>query len=359
MRILHLAKRHYTNKDAMAERFGRVYQLPLEWARYGETVRLELLNYRGSDAFAATEDGLDIASTPVRSPRALRGFWGRASSFRPDVVIASGDCFAGLFALRLARRLKARFVFDVYDDYRMFGAYRAFLGWDAYGFLLRHADLVVYASSALAQTHSAAAPTHLAPNGVDPDRFHPAHVETARIRAGLRQEGVRWVGYFGGMDAERGADDLIEAIGLLQANDNSIRLILCGKERSGLRLDHAWIEFHGAVEHSRIPDYINACDVVLLPYRRGPLIDMASSCKIAEYLFCDRPMVVTDTPNFIANFPRQAEELGAAICRAGDPGDLARAIAFQLAEARVASRPEEHSWRAIAQDMLASLQRLA
>ena len=46
MRILFLGKRHYTNKDALAERFGRIYQLPRYWAAAGHDVRLRLLEYR-------------------------------------------------------------------------------------------------------------------------------------------------------------------------------------------------------------------------------------------------------------------------------------------------------------------------
>jgi hypothetical protein len=94
----------------------------------------------------------------------------------------------------------------------------------------------------------------------------------------------------------------------------------------------------------------------VLPYRRGPIIDMAASCKIAEYLLCDRPLVATDTPNFTSNFPKQASELGPALCSPGEPADLARAISLQLREPRIVSRPEEHTWSRIAGDTLAALE---
>ncbi|MGH6803507.1 MAG: glycosyltransferase [Methyloceanibacter sp.] len=355
MRILWLAKRHYTNKDAFAERFGRVYELPREWARTGIDTRLELLDYHGPKAESATDCSFHVASTPVRSIRHMRTMLRNVSAFRPDVIVASGDCFIGLFALWLARRTPARFVFDVYDDYRKFGGYRAFLDWDAYGFLLRRAQLVLYASKALADRQACDTPWQLVPNGVDPDQFGPIDIAEARRSTGLDQKGARWVGYFGGMDAERGAEDLITAVGLLHANNDAIRLVLCGKPREGLPSDQRWVDFRGNVEHTRIPDFINACDVVTLPYRRGPIIDMASSCKIAEYLFCERPLVATDTPNLLANFPLQAAELGPAICKPGDPADLARAIGDQLAHGRIASRPEQHTWGNIAREALAVL----
>ena len=354
MRILWLAKRYYTQKDALAERFGRVYEIPSHWAKTGVDARLELLDYRGGSPCILDDGRLRVASTPVMSPPGMLRLRRRVAAFRPDAIVASGDCFAGLLAWRLARTLGARFVFDVYDDYRTFAGYRALLGWDAYGFLMRRADQVLYASKALAGTHAWPAPWRLVPNGVDPQRFHPMDAADARRRAGL-QPGMRWVGYFGGLDAERGVEDLVEAVGRLHARDASVRLLVCGKPQPGLRLDAPWIRYDGQVPHDRIPLLLNACDVVALPYRRGPTIDMASSCKIAEYLFCERPMVATETPNLRTNFPRQADELGPAICRPGDPADLARALALQLSEPRLATPPREHTWHSIAARSLDAL----
>lgn len=272
--------------------------------------------------------------------------------FLPDVIIASGDCFIGLAALWLAKRVRRQFIFDVYDDYRTFGAYRAFLGWNAFTFLTDRATMVWYASRALEVAHSGRARHTIVPNGVDPAEFRPADMAIARGRTGLAQDS-RWIGYFGSMEQERGPEDLIAAVGLLYAQDPSIRLILCGGN-SRTSFEAPWVEYRGNVPHATIPGYINACDVVVLPYRRGPTIDMASSCKMAEYLFCKRPIVATNTPSLMSNFPQQARELGSAICEPGDPADLARAIKHQLAHGMIASLPDEQTWKRIAADALSS-----
>jgi glycosyltransferase involved in cell wall biosynthesis len=358
MRILLLGKRHYTNKDALRERFGRIYQLPVNWHGAGQAVELALLDYRGMRGESSTTDGFPVWSLPARDPRSLFRLRSHVLRFRPDVIVASGDCFVGLVALWLAKRVRARFVFDVYDDYRTFGGYRAFVGWNAYDFLLRRADMTLYASQALADRHGFTAPWHLVPNGVDPMQFKPLDRDAARTRTGLDRANARLVGYFGGMDLERGVEDLIAAVGLLHAKGESVRLVLCGPARDGVPFDKPWVDFRGAVDHASIPDFINACDVVVLPYRRGPIIDMAASCKIAEYLLCDRPLVATDTPNFTSNFPKQASELGPALCSPGEPADLARAISLQLREPRIVSRPEDHTWSKIARDTLAALESL-
>ncbi len=358
MRILFLGKRYYTNKDALRERYGRIYQLPFRWHAAGQSVELVLIDYRGVRAEHTDVDGFPVHSLPMLTPMTCLRLRSLARQLRPDVIVASGDCFIGLAGLRLAQQFGASFVFDAYDDYRTFGAYRAFLGWDAFGYLRRHSTLVLYASRVLADEHCAAAAVHVVPNGVDPGQFRPIDRNVSRGRAALVNGDAALVGYFGGMDAERGVEDLVEAVGILNANGQSVRLVLCGPMRRGLTIDHPWVDWRGAVEHAVIPDFINACDVVVLPYRRGPIIDMASSCKIAEYLLCERPLVATDTPNFVRNFPRQAGELGAALCRPADPVDLARAIAMQLQRQLLVSRPDEHTWSRIAGDALVALERV-
>ena len=146
MRIVVLAKRHYTNRDALQERFGRIYQLPLHWHRRGCTVSLELLDYRSGTEEVNGRDGFEAHASPVRRLASLRSVQHRFANFHADVIVASGDCFAGLIGYRLAKRSGARFIFDVYDDYRTFGAYRLFLGWDAFGFLRSRADSAQRAS---------------------------------------------------------------------------------------------------------------------------------------------------------------------------------------------------------------------
>lgn len=359
MSLLWMAKRHYTHKDAYADRYGRVYELPFAWAQAGEAASLELVDYRGADATLRRDGALTVGSTPLRSPKSMRSMVQRILEAKPKIIVASGDCFIGLIAWHLARRTGARFVFDIYDDYRKFGAYRLFAGFKAYEFLVRRASLVLYAGLPLARQQAAPTPWMLVPNGIDPALFLPMPMASARAAIGLGDHGTRWIGYFGGLEAERGPADLVDAVGRLHAHDSSIRLLMCGPQTNDAALHAPWVLHRGLVPHRAIPAYINACDVVVLPYRRGPIIDMASSCKIAEYLYCERPVVATRTPNLMDNFATQAGELGEAISAPGDPADLARAIDAQLQRPIIASRPIEHTWERIAADTLQRLRNLA
>ncbi|MEZ5461958.1 glycosyltransferase [Dokdonella sp.] len=355
MRILHLAKRRYTNKDALAERFGRVYQLPLYWSARNHQVELALVDYHSLQKEQVAQDGFTTHSLPILDPLSFWRLKRIARALQPDVIVASGDCFVGLIGYHISRSACAPFVFDVYDDYSSFGSYRAFLGWNALDFLLNRADLVLYASRTLADRHFARSKWVLTPNGVDTEKFRPGDTATARRRIGLDGNVDTLVGYFGSMERDRGVDDLIVAVGQLHAIDSNIRLLLCGTLRPDLQPLPPWINYMGVVPHVAMPDYLNACDVLALPYRRSQMMDMGASCKIAEYLLCERPLVATHTPNFSSNFPMQAVELGPAMCSPADAADLARAISLQLQERRICSRPEDHAWPTIANNVLSSI----
>jgi glycosyltransferase involved in cell wall biosynthesis len=353
--ILFLGKRHYTGKDALAERFGRIFHLPAEWSRRGRQVRLWLVDYHGRRVERARFDALEAVSTPVRGLSIPAAFLRTLFRERPQVLVASGDCYIGLLGWLLARLSGARFVFDIYDKYDEFGGYVRPLGLDLFGFLQRRADLRLFASRALAESLAGSGgATAVVPNGVDGEVFRPLDCGESRRALDL-EPAATLVGYFGNMAPDRGVADLVDAVGRLRAQGSAVQLLVCGPPDASTALDREWIIFRGMVPHEQMPLYLNAVDVLAVPYRLSPFMDMGASCKIAEYLACGRPIVSTSTPNLTANFPVQTAQLGAAIARAGDPADLARALAFQLDQRVVASRPDGYLWPTIAADALAAI----
>jgi glycosyltransferase involved in cell wall biosynthesis len=355
-RLLLLGKRHYTGKDAWAERFGRLWHLPAQWARAGVDTRLWLVDYHTRARVDAVVDGLQVDAAPLFGLRTLRLAW-RALRWRPQVLVASGDAYLGLLGWVLARLAGARFVFDVYDKYDAFAGYRRPLGFDLFGFLRRRADVRLYASQALLDAYAAEGHAGVdvpVANGVDPAVFRTLPQADSQAALGL-DPAARWVGYFGGMEADRGVADLVDAIDRLRADGNDVRLVVGGRRHPATDLDRPWIDYRGLVAHADMPRHLAACDVLAIPYRRTPFMDMGASCKIAEYLMCARPIVSTRTPNFTANFPEQAAALGAGLCEPADPADLARALAHQLRAAVVLSAPADLAWPAIATRALAAM----
>ena len=357
MNILWLGKRFYTNKDTLSEHFGRMYQLPQQWQQAGQQVRLWLVDYHTRESIRGNDGGMVVATTPLFSLEFMRQVFYTLITKRAHYIIASGDCYLGLLGWILARLSGAIFVFDVYDKYDVFSGYRRLGSFDLFVFLLKRADRLMFASKKLAETLSKKlhAPHFVVPNGVDSALFGPRSMQACRQELGLRED-ILFVGYFGGMEWEHGVADLIDAVACLRAKGQAVELLLAGRAVPELPLDAPGIRYLGMVPHTKIPLLMNACDVLVVPYRHGPFIDMAASCKIAEYLACRRPLVSTDTPNLSANFPTQAGMMGPALCRVSDPNDMARALAYQLKTHMVLPMPERITWDAIADDTLRWLQ---
>lgn len=348
MSVLFIGKRHYTNRDALVERYGRIYQVPWHWADAGIRTRLWLIDYHGRECARLADGALDVQSTPVFSLSALRRavmeLRPESRTVAPRTIVASGDCYIGLLAYRLARHVGARFVFDVYDKYDEFAGYRRLAGFDLFGFLLERSDARLFASRALMRDlGDPQSADWLVPNGVDTTRFRPLDMHACRRAVALPEDALL-VGYFGGMEPDRGVADLIAAVRRLRDAGSRIELLLGGKPPAGLDLDGPGLRFVGNVPFARMPEMLASCDLLAVPYRRSAFMDAGASNKIAEAIACSRPIVATRTPNLMANFPAQAARLGELLAEPGDPADLERAIRAQLAERRLVDMPDGMAW---------------
>lgn len=343
MRILLLCKRRYTNMDLLADRFGRLFHLPLQLARHGFDVEVVALDYRSTAREEMRAEGVrfrtepaDIAHLPLLYPR-LRKLVREA---RPDVIIASGDSHIGYLGLRLARGAGARSAFDVYDYYPAFKGNRLpGMRW-MFRKAVAGADLVIAAGGRLACELQPLNPCiAVIGNGVDTALFRPIERETARRELGL-DPAIPIAGYFGSINPTRGPL-LIEAAALLRARGIDLHLLLAGPVR-GIPLEREWIDYRGQVAQSAIPALINACDVAVIPYLSSPFNDRSSACKIAEYLACGVPVVATDVAGH-ADYFGDTEN---ALC-APTPQAMADTIARQIERPSHATLPPGMSWEGL------------
>lgn len=354
--ILFIGKRYYTSRDAWLDRYGRIYQLPWYWSRSGWDVRLWLVDYRGRRPEQGTDGPLRIVSTPLRSPSFP---WMAAKAIaagRPaaSVVVASGDCYVGLLGWCVARRMRARFVFDVYDKYDEFAGYRSLPGFDPFRFLLRRADVRLFASRAVMGELSGPGANVLVPNGVDTGRFAPRDMHESRVRTGLPPDRLL-VGYFGGMEPDRGVADLVSAVQLLRARGMDIELVLGGANTGRFPVEQEGVRYVGNVPFAGMPDMLASCDLLAVPYRRSTFMDAGASNKIAEAIASGRPLVATRTPNFMENFAVQAGMLGDRLARPSDAEDLARVIELQARDRRLVPMPAGMDWEGIAMRTLEAI----
>lgn len=213
-----------------------------------------------------------------------------------------------------------------------------------------------------------AAKTQVAHDAVDPERFAVAQDRAAaRAELGLPKEGFLAL-YTGHLYPYKGADDALEASTMLE---RGMKVVFVGGRDADLarlkakaaELKAKDAEFIGRVPHARIPLWLRAADVCLLPTRAADAhaADYLSPMKLFEYLAAGRAVVATDLPSV-------REVLGegeAEFVPPGDPKALAaklnalRAEPERLAELEWASLrlAQKHTWRNRAEAVVAELTR--
>jgi glycosyltransferase involved in cell wall biosynthesis len=261
--------------------------------------------------------------------RSIRGlFERRVREERPDVVYATWaypDCYA---ASILAGRRGLPLVARVHgSDINRYFAHRERKRRILEA--LARARAVVSVSKALRDLLSAegldAERIHVIYNGIDRGLFKPLDRAEARRGLGL-DPAARIVLFAGNLEPVKGLDRLVEAFGAMEGARCELHIIGDGPERARLealarRLPAGRVaRFQGRVEHGRMGEWLNACDVFALPS-----LAEGTPNVVLEALACRTPVVASDTGGIPEVVPA-----GAGILV--PPGD-ARALARALGEA--------------------------
>lgn len=357
MKIFFIGKRFYTNRDALSEKFGRIYQLPKHWAESGHDVTLWLVDYHSRDNLEASDGSLKIISTPVRNLKIFKHWFFEIyrAKISADLVVASGDCYIGWMGLRVARTMQARFAFDIYDKYDEFSGYYSPPGINLLSYLITNSDFRLFASRSLMENSRNSPSDLLVPNGIDASRFTPSNMMKCRHILKLPNNALL-IGYFGSMETDRGIEDLINACTKLHASGTPVQLVLGGKTSPDLKIQQPWIHYLGNIPYDDVPIALSACDLLALPYRRSVFMDSGASNKIAEAIACRRPIVATRTPNLTENFPEQSKQLDPFLAEPSNPTSLARSIQLQAKHRVLVDLPEGLGWEDIARGLIHNLE---
>ena len=359
MKICLLCKRLYTNRDLIADRFGRLFHFPVQLAHLGHDVTVLALDY---DKSRTREDhvidAVTFKSTPVIG--ALRTPWGLLSAMRqatkadPDVIIASGDIYLGTIAHAISAIRRIPYIFDLYDDYRCFKSAKI-PGMSA---LLRrathHATAVIVASNPLKHMF---APLNqnifVIENGTDTALFRRMEQADCRRKL-LLPHAVPIVGYFGSIEERRGIHTLLRAISLCRTKHPDIRLLIAGSNDANIDFGAIGVDYRGLVPQHQVPELINACNVVTIPYHRDPYIDATNACKISEYLAAQVPVAVSNVSDMATLFRETPEVLA----EPGDPYSLSQVILRQLSDPIRSPFDADLTWGALGQKLDAVLKSL-
>jgi glycosyltransferase involved in cell wall biosynthesis len=168
-------------------------------------------------------------------------------------------------------------------------------------------------------------------SGVDTDVFSPGTSVANRVRTELGVDGRFVVLYHGVLTANRGIAETIASLGLLDVKYQDIVFVVLGKgpalstlkELSHKSKVEQRVIFHGPIEYSKVPEFIAACDVGIVPLPDLP--DWRSQCplNLLECLSMGKVVVATDIP---AN--RLGVNEAVIYAASSDPKDLGKTIAY-------------------------------
>ena len=169
------------------------------------------------------------------------------------------------------------------------------------------------------------------PNVVDAERFRAHPVDPAIVE---RYRDDLLLLYIGSYQTFRGLDTLIDALALCSSELPSARLLIVGwpnpPSLKGALQDQARrrgvgdrVTFIDGEAPERIPSYIAASRVCVVPHHTNEQTEATIPYKLFEFMACGRAVLVSSC----RPLARVVEETGAGkVFRAGDPEDAARCI---------------------------------
>lgn len=230
-------------------------------------------------------------------------------------------------------------------------------------FLLKHLAAVVTVNEDLAERVSLKGGRALSvPNFAPRSLFENPTVDTT---VGARYSGRKILIYVGGLSAERGISEAIEAIDKLRGEFPSVLLLLVGKfhnpayglvvqkqiDRLNLT-DH--VELVGQVPHRAVPSYLAISDIALFLLQPvNERYNWGEPIKFFEYSAAGLPIVISDLPAK----RRLIERIGNGILvDPTDVGEITLALARLLKDAKLRNKMgeqgqraylEEYNWEAV------------
>jgi glycosyltransferase involved in cell wall biosynthesis len=369
MKVLVLSKRQYMGKDLLDDRFGRFRELPLGLARLQHEVMGITLSYRHREEgkradFASAANG----SVLWHSFNIRRGAWPRlgrfrkratelAVDFKPDIIWSGSDAYHAIFGAWLSRRIAARCVIDLYDNFEAFRASRVPGVLALFRQAVKHADGVTCFSGRLAHhigcAYGRAKPTAVIENGVNKDIFRHRDRDECRRQLNLPASATI-IGTAGALDNSRGINTLFRAFRLLGTQEAGLQLALAGPRPRRLSIPAGSnIRDLKVLRHEDVPLFVNAMDVCVIPYRQSAQGRFSFPQKAYEIIACRRPLVAAAVGAMI----ELLDDYRTCLYLPEDPHSLAAAVQRQLRRKTIIEK-EVPSWSDSAENLAAFLARV-
>ena len=306
LRVLVLSKRQYMSRDLLDDRYGRFRELPMAMSKLGVPIEGLCLSYRDRPEVRTVDrDGVgSVPWTSVNSRRLIPV--GRASylaeldrigrDFRPTVIWACSDVPHAVLGTLAARRIGAKLVVDLYDNFESYPLSRVPGVNLALRLAIGAADGVTCVSSPLSEMirrrynyqGSIATIENAIPHGL----FAPGDKLASRQSFGLPATGLL-IGTVGALSPGRGTDQLIDAFLRLAQQQADAHLVLAGPLDASLEIpETANIHYLGLLGPDQVPKLLPALDISVVGNRDSAFGRYCFPQKLYESLACGVPVAV-------------------------------------------------------------------
>ena len=333
MNILYL--NHYAGSPLLGMEY-RPYYLAREWVRAGHRVQMLAADFSHvrSTQPVAGESVIDgIACRFYATPRYagnglarvknivafLRAVWADTPrllrEFKPEVVIASSTYPMDIWvARRIARRARAKLVFEVHDLWPLSPIELSGMSrWHPFALLCQAAEDAAYRDadvviSMLPKVHGHMASRgldlkklHIVPNGIALDEWQgeppPLRADVAQALASARAAGRTVVGYAGSMGLPNALDTLLDAAALLR--DELMQIVLVGSGHEQTRLAQrvtdeglANVQFLPPIPKAQVPSFLAGVDIATIGWQRVPIYRFGiAPNKLMDYMMARCPVL--------------------------------------------------------------------
>jgi teichuronic acid biosynthesis glycosyltransferase TuaC len=349
MRIAFLCKRQYMGKDVIADRYARLYEIPLQLARLGHAVGGFCLSYQrhdeghwqhdaqpGSLVWESHSLGRLLAPSLLDYPGRMLS---RLREFSPDLLIGASDIPHVALSAWLAKRLGVPLAVDLYDNFEGFGQAKIPGMVGALRRAVRAADLVTTTSEPLKDRvideYGATGDVLAMPSTVDKSVFRPMDQYACRRSLGL-PTGVKLIGTAGGLYRDKGIGTLYDAWSIIKNQRPDVHLVLAGPVDATYPVPVGdRIHALGMLPHACTAELFNALDVGAICIRDTPFGRYCFPQKAYEMLACRIPVAaarVGAMTQLLADVPSGQFD-------ADDAAGLVHALRAQLDQPVIADVP--------------------
>jgi glycosyltransferase involved in cell wall biosynthesis len=346
LKILVLTKRQYTNKDLLDDQYGRLWEIPFHLASIGHEIKGVCLSYRKRDNYTSffkpsADQNIEWISFNIFSGfmRYLLCINQLLRKFKPDVILASSDCFHVIWGVVLGKIYKVPCVVDLYDNYESYKLSKITKVSYLYRYALKKADAISCVSKPLKEFLINACQLkvkiEIIGNAINDDLFYSRSMDECRKHFQLSRN-IKVIGTAGALEGSRGIANLYRAFESVVQKNHNLYLAVAGKgKRDDKVFQHSNIIDLGVLPYHEVPLFFNMLDIAIICNVDNDFGNFCFPQKANEILACKTPLIAAN----VGVMADMLELERASLFNPEDWLDLANKIQQQLIRPKVLDIP--------------------